>query len=160
MFLIKKTIFIFFLAIISSCTLPSFSITNPISDINVSIDAPNDRYNMLLKKYLKRDFHNTKNLIPQFILKARISYNSTQTLAVAGSDEINSTRATVEYSLIDANTNLLIKSGSITTFPALSGSSSSLYINEKSNELIKERLSQSSAKKLYMLIKIALRKLN
>ena len=81
-------------------------------------------------------------------------------MSLSGSAVLNSTKAIVKYSLVDNNTNTLIKSGSIKTFPALSSSSNSLYSNEESIKHIKERLSQSSANKLYLLIKVILRKLD
>ena len=91
-------------------------------------------------------------------MKANISFTSDETLSVSGTSVLKSTKANTTYSLIDKNSNLLIKSGSINTFPALSSSSNSLYSNEKSIENIKERLSLSSAKKLFILTKMILRK--
>ena len=81
-------------------------------------------------------------------------------MSVSGLAVLNSTKAVVRYSLVDNSSNTLIKSGSIKTFPALSSSSNSLYSNEESLKHIKERLSQSSAYKLYLLTKVILRKLD
>ena len=99
-----------------------------------------------------------KSLKPQILLKAEISFSSAETLSVSGTSVLKTTKATITYSLIHEGSKLLIKSGSISTFPALSSSSNSLYSNEKSVENIKERLSLSSAKKLYILTKMILRK--
>ena len=107
---------------------------------------------------MKRNFNNKKSPKPQILLKANISFTSDETLSVSGISVLKSTKANTTYSLIDKNSNLLIKSGSINTFPALSSSSNSLYSNEKSIENIKERLSLSSAKKLFILTKMILRK--
>ena len=124
----------------------------------ITIDTPDDKYNIIFREYLKRNFNNKKSLKPQILLKANISFSSEETLSVSGTSVLKSTKANITYSLIDKNSNLLIKSGSINTFPALSSSSSSLYSNEKSIENIKERLTLSSAKKLYILTKMILRK--
>ncbi len=159
MFFIKK-FFVFLLLLFAfSCT--SNNITKKISTNNktIFIETPNDRYNILFKEYLKRKFNN-KDIKPRFILKTDISFNLNEKLSVSGLTVLNSTKALVNYSLVDNSSNILIKSGSIKTFPALSSSSNSLYSNEKSLEHIKERLSQSAANKLYMLTKIMLRKLD
>ena len=161
MFFIKK-IFVFLLLIITfGCT--SYDINEKTNSINlrtVSIETPSDRYNVIFKEYLKRKYNNKKNLKPRFILKADISFNSNETMSVSGLAVLNSTKAVVRYSLVDSGSNTLIKSGSIKTFPALSSSSNSLYSNEESLKHIKERLSQSSANKLYLLTKVILRKLD
>ncbi len=161
MFFIKK-IFVFLLLIITfGCT--SYDINEKTNSINlrtVSIETPSDRYNVIFKEYLKRKFYNNKNLKPSFILKTDIAFNSNETMSVSGLAVLNSTKAVVRYSLVDNGSNTLIKSGSIKTFPALSSSSNSLYSNEESLKHIKERLSQSSANKLYLLTKVILRKLD
>ena len=160
MFFIKK-IFVFLLLIITSgCTFYNINKTNSNNLRTVSIETPSDRYNVIFKEYLKRKFDNKKNLKPSFILKANISFNSNETMSVSGLAVLNSTKAIVKYSLVDNNSNNLIKSGSIETFPALSSSSNSIYSNEESIKHIKERLSQSSANKLYLLIEVILRKLD
>ena len=160
MFFIKK-IFVFLLLIITSgCTSYNINKTNPVNLRTVSIETPSDRYNVIFKEYLKRRFDNKKNLKPSFILKADISFSSNETMSVSGLAVLNSTKAFVRYSLVDNGSNTLIKSGSIKTFPALSSSSNSLYSNEESLKHIKERLSQSSANKLYLLTKVLLRKLD
>ena len=160
MFFIKK-IFVFLLLIITfGCTSYDINKTNSINLRTVSIETPSDRYNLIFKEYLKRKFDNKKNFKPSFILKAQISFNSNETMSVSGLTVLNSTKAVVRYSLVDNGSNTLIKSGSIKTFPALSSSSNSLYSNEESLKHIKERLSQSSANKLYLLTKVILRKLD
>jgi len=160
MFFIKK-IFVFLLLIITfGCTSYNIKKSNSINLRTVSIETPSDRYNILFKEYLKRKFDNKKNLKPSLTLKTGISFNSNETMSVSGLAVLNSTKAVVRYSLVDNSSNTLIKSGSIKTFPALSSSSNSLYSNEESIKHIKERLSQSSANKLYLLTKVILRKLD
>ena len=160
MFFIKK-IFVFLLLIITlGCTSYNINEINSINLRTVSIETPSDRYNVTFKKYLKRKFDDKNNLKPSFILKTDISFNSNETMSVSGLAVLNSTKAVVRYSLVDNSSNTLIKSGSIKTFPALSSSSNSLYSNEESLKHIKERLSQSSANKLYLLTKVLLRKLD
>ena len=160
MFFIKK-IFVFLLLIITfGCTSYNINKTNPVNLRTVSIETPSDRYNVIFKEYLKRKFDNKKNIKPNFILKTDISFTSNKTMSVGGLAVLNSTKAVVRYSLVDNGSNTLVKSGSIKTFPALSSSSSSLYSNDKSVKHIKERLSKSSANKLYILTKIILSNLD
>ena len=160
MFFIKKAIFLFLILSIVGCESNNYIKVSSIDEITITIDTPTDKYNLIFREYLKRNFNNKKSLKPQILLKANISFSSDETLSVSGTSVLKSTKANITYSLIDANSKLLIKSGSIKTFPALSSSSNSLYSNEKSIENIKERLSLSSAKKLYILTKMILRKLN
>ena len=158
MFFIKKAIFLFLILSIIGCVSNNNVKINPLDEMAITIDTPNDKYNIIFREYLKRNFNNKKSLKPQILLKANISFTSDETLSVSGTSVLKSTKANTTYSLIDKNSNLLIKSGSINTFPALSSSSNSLYSNEKSIENIKERLSLSSAKKLFILTKMILRK--
>ena len=158
MFFIKKVIFLFLILSIIGCTSNNHIKVSSIDEITITVDTPTDKYNLIFREYLKRSFNNKKSVKPQIILKANISFSSDETLSVSGTSVLKSTKANITYSLIDKNSKLLIKSGSINTFPALSSSSNSLYSNEKSIENIKERLSISSAKKLYILTKMILRK--
>jgi len=158
MFFIKKAIFLFLILSIIGCVSNNNVKISPFDEMAISIDTPNDKYNIIFREYLKRNFNNKKSPKPQILLKANISFTSDETLSVSGTSVLKSTKANTTYSLIDKNSNLLIKSGSINTFPALSSSSNSLYSNEKSIENIKERLSLSSAKKLFILTKMILRK--
>ena len=158
MFFIKKAIFLFLILSIIGCVSNNNVKISPFDEMAITIDTPNDKYNIIFREYLKRNFNNKKSLKPQILLKANISFTSDETLSVSGTSVLKSTKANTTYSLIDKNSNLLIKSGSINTFPALSSSSNSLYSNEKSIENIKERLSLSSAKKLFILTKMILRK--
>ena len=158
MFFIKKAIFLFLILSITGCVSNNYLKVSPIHEMTITIDTPDDKYNIIFREYLKRNFNNKKNLKPHILLKADISFTSDETLSVSGTSVLKSTKANTTYSLIDENSKLLIKSGSINSFPALSSSSNSLYSNEKSIENIKERLSLSSAKQLFMLTKIILRK--
>ena len=158
MFFIKKAIFLFLILSVIGCASNNYIKVSSIDEITITIDTPTDKYNLIFREYLKRSFNNKKSVKPQIILKANISFSSDETLSVSGTSVLKSTKANITYSLIDKNSKLLIKSGSINTFPALSSSSNSLYSNEKSIENIKERLTLSSAKKLYILTKMILRK--
>ena len=158
MFFIKKAIFLFLVLSIIGCVSNNNVKVSSLDEMAITIDTPNDKYNIIFREYLKRSFNNKKSPKPQILLKANISFTSDETLSVSGTSVLKSTKANTTYSLIDKNSNLLIKSGSINTFPALSSSSNSLYSNEKSIENIKERLSLSSAKKLFILTKMILRK--
>ena len=159
MFFKKKIITLLLLITIFGCSTENIIKNNYINYKSISIETPKNKYNILLKEYLKRKFNNKKELKADLILKADISFTSNETLSLGNSKALNSTTGITKYSLIDNNSNSLIKSGSIKTFPALGSSSNSLYSNERSLDHIKERLSQSSAEKLYLLTNIILRKL-
>ena len=158
MFFIKKTIIFFFIIIIVGCTSNNLTQINYNNQKYITIETPNDKYNIIFRKYLKRKFSNGDKNKPNYVLKANVSFNSNETLSINGSAVLNSTKAVVKYSLTDLKSNLLIKSGLMQSFPALSSSSNSIYSNEKSLEHIKERLTHSSANKLYMLTVTNLRK--
>ena len=160
MFFVKINFFIVFLIIINGCGFSQDKLTSTKKLENINIETPNTRFNLILKKNLKRIFSNKSNNITKFILKSKISFISKDTLSSSGLNVLNSTKATVTYSLIDLKSGKTIKSGSFVSFPALSASSSSLYSNDISLIHIKERLSSSSAKKLYMHIKLIMQNLN
>jgi hypothetical protein len=116
MFFIKK-FFVFLVLIITfGCTSYDINKTNSINLRTVSIETPSDKYNVIFKEYLKRKFYNKKNLLPSFILKTDISFNSNETMSASGLAVLNSTKAVVRYSLVDNSSNTLIKSGSIRLF--------------------------------------------
>ena len=157
---IKIQFFIGFLILISGCTSYQDKLSTAKNLENISIETPNTKFNLTLKKHLNRTFNYKPSNITKFILKSKISFTSSNTLSASGLNLLKSIKATVTYTLINLQSGKTIKSGSIVTFPALSASSSSLYSNDVSLEHIKERLSISSAKKLYMHIKLIIQKLN
>ena len=157
MFVLKKLIFLSFLFLISNCSLNN--IQNP-SHSSFEIQTSNDKYNIYLKKHLERLFVNKENATNQYILSTTISFISTNTLSVSGTNELKSTKAIIRYNLRNKQTDEIINSGSIKSFSALSSSSSSFYSQQKSIEHIKERLTRDSAKSLYMHLKILVRRLN
>ena len=159
MFIFKKLIFLFIIVLINGCSLSNFENKKNVNNYSFEIDTPNDKYNLYLKENLKRFFHISDNKT-KFILKTNITFKSTETLSVSGQNILKSTKGRINYELINKNTNIIVKSGSIHTFPALSSSSNSLYTQEKSAEFIKERLTKSSAKSLYSRITIILRRLS
>ena len=158
MFVFKKLFFLSLLFLISGCTLNNFDKIQNINNLSIEVDTPNDNYNVHFKENLKRFFHIRDNT--KYLLKTNIAFNSTETLSVSGQNILKSTKAKIDYQLINKNTNVVVKSGSFNTFPALSSSSNSLYSKEKSIEHIKERLTKSSAKSLYTRIKMIIRRLS
>ncbi len=158
MFVFKKLFFLSLLFLISGCTLNNFDKIQNINNFSIEVDTPNDNYNVHFKENLKRFFHIRDNT--KYLLKTKITFNSTETLSVSGQNILKSTKAKIDYQLTNKNTNVVVKSGSFNTFPALSSSSNSLYSKEKSIEHIKERLTKSSAKSLYMRIKMIIRRLS
>lgn len=160
MSIVKNILFIFFILLISNCSLSKLQKFENKINYSVEIDTPNDKFNTYLGEHLKRLFFVKDNLKKNYVIKSQITFQSTETLSVNGNNKLKSTKARVEYQLINTNTNKIISSGSIFTNPALSSSSSSFYAQQKSIEHIKERLVKSSANSLFMRINIALRKLS
>ena len=159
MFIFNKLIFIFFIFLINGCTLNKLEEIRDFNNFSIEIYAPNDKYNLYFKEYLKRYFK-VSDEKAKYLLKTTIKFESTRTLSVSGQNVLKSTKAKIDYQLTNKNTNDILKSGSISSFPALSSSSNSLYTQEKSVDHIKERLTKSSAKTLYTHVKIIIRRLN
>ena len=159
MSIFKNLVFISLIVLISGCTLNNFERVQNINNYSIEVDTPNDNYNLHFKENLKRFFH-VDDIKTKYLLKTRITFNSTNTLSVSGQSVLKSTKARVDYQLINKVTNIVVKSGSIKTFPASSSSSSSLYTQEKSINHIKERLTMISAKSLYMRINVIIRRLS
>ena len=145
---------------ISNCSLTKLQKFENQINYSVEIDTPNDKFNTYLGEHLKRLFFVKDNLKKNYVIKSNITFQSTDTLSVNGNNKLKSTKAKIEYQLINKNNNKIIKSGSVFTNPALSSSSSSFYAQQKSIEHIKERLVKSSANSLFMRINITLRKLS
>ncbi len=158
MFILKKLFLISLIILISGCTQYNFNKVKKINNFSIEIEAPNDKYNLYFKENLKRFFYVRDNK-EKYMLKTKITFETTKTLSVSGQNILKSTKARIDYKLINKNTNV-IKSGYINTFPALSSSSNSLYTQERSINHIKERLTKSSAKSLYRHIKIIISRLN
>ena len=125
--------------------------------------SDNINYNKCFESSFWRDeylFYNKDNGNRPFSLETTITFQSTETLSVSGLNILKLTKAKINYVLRNKETNLIIKSGSIDTFPSLSSSSNSLYSREKSIKHIKERLTKKSANSLYMKVIIILRRLS
>ena len=159
MFIFKKLIFLSLIIFITGCTQNNFEKIQKIYNYSIEVDTPNDNYNIYFKENLNRFFHLGDNKT-KYLLKTSITFNSTNTLSVSGQSVLKSTKGTIHYQLTNKNTKVVVKSGSFSTFPALSSSSNSLYTNEKSIEHIKERLTKSSAKSLYTRINVIIRRLS
>ena len=160
MYIFERLILICFIFFINNCSFNNVEKIEQTNNYSVQIETPNDKYNTYFKESLKRLFYETNNNTEFYVLKASITFQSTETLSVSGTNVLKSTKAKINYQLENKNTNKILKSGSISTFPALSSSSTSLYSQEKSIDHIKERLTKSAVKSLYMHINVKMRKLN
>ena len=160
MYVFKKIILICFIFFINNCSFSNLEKIEQTKNYSVQIETPNDKYNTYFKESLKRLFYQKNDNKEFYVLKASITFQSTETLSVGGTNVLKSTKAKINYQLENKNTNKILKSGSITTFPALSSSSTSLYSQEKGIDHIKERLIKSAVKSLYMHINIIMRKLS
>ena len=146
--------------LLSGCEFSKYQSKNLKYTHNINIETPNNKYDMLLKKHLDRLFNNPPKKDTNFILKSDILFTPNETLSVSGLNVLQSTKGTVQYSLINSKSGKILRSGYVVTFPALSSSSNSLYTNDVSLQHIKERLIFTSAKKLYLKIKLIMKKLN
>ena len=160
MFFKYKTTFIILFILSSGCSLNNLQQQNKLGDVSILIETPSDRDNVLLKENLKRLINTNQKSQSKYKLDASISYNSSETLSVRGLNVLNSTKATINYRLVEIGTEKLIKSGSFNSFPALSSSSSSLYSNEIARGHIKDRLNLVSAQKMKLILKVTLSRLN
>ena len=160
MYVFKKIILICFIFFINNCSFSNLEKIEQTKNYSVQIETPNDKYNTYFKESLKRLFYQKNDNTEFYILKASITFQSTETLSVSGTNVLKSTKAKINYQLEDKNKNKILKSGSFRTFPALSSSSTSIYSQEKSIDHIRERLTKSAVKSLYKHINIIMRKLN
>lgn len=160
MFFKYKTIFIILIILLSGCSLNNSYHQNELGNVSILIETPSDRDNVLLRENLKRLINTNQKSQSKYKLDASISYSSSETLSVRGLNVLNSTKATINYRLVEIDTEKVIKSGSFNSFPALSSSSSSLYSNEIAWGHIKDRLNLISAQKLKLILKVTLSRLN
>ena len=160
MFFKYKTIFIILFILLSGCSLNNLQQQNKLGKVSILIETPPDRDNVLLRENLKRLINTNQKSQSKYKLDASISYNSSETLSVRGLNVLNSTKAIINYRLVEIDTEKVIKSGSFNSFPALSSSSSSLYSNEIARGHIKDRLNLISAQKMKVILKVTLSRLN
>ena len=160
MYVLKHVIIIFFFFFINNCSFIDSQENEQRNNYYIEIETPSDKYNIYFRESLKRFFYNQNNEATRYKLEASIKFQSTDTLSISGTSILKSTKAKINYLIKSKNTNKLLKSGSISTFPALSSTSTSLYSKEKSIEHIKKRLVKSSAKTLYMRINLLMRSLS
>ena len=160
MFFKYKTIFIILIILLSGCSLNNSYHQNELGNVSILIETPSDRDNVLLRENLKRLINTNQKSQSKYKLDASISYNSSETLSVGGLNVLNSTKAKINYKLVEIGTEKIIKAGSFNSFPALSSSSSSLYSNEIARGHIKDRLNLVSAQKMKLILKVTLSRLN
>ena len=160
MFFLKKIIIISLIFLMNGCLTKNSKEISDNNNFSIEIVTTDNKYNILFKEDLKRFFSTKHNSYKKYKLNTTITFQSTNTLSVSGTNVLNSTKASVNYYLKNNNTNKIIETGSFNTFPALSSSSSSLYTQQKSIDHIKERLVKSSAKSLYMRINIIISRLS
>ena len=155
-----KNVFIIIIFLLSACSINKLNYKNKLNGISILIETLSDKDNVLLKENLRRLINSNQNSQTKYKLVASISFNNTETLSVRGLQVLNSTKATIKYTIIENNNGNLIKSGSFVSFPALNSASNSLYSNEVAKGQIKERLNLLSAKKLYTILQVTLGRLN
>ena len=160
MYVSKHVIIIFFFFFINNCSFIDSQENEQRNNYYIEIETPSDKYNIYFRESLKRFFYNQNNEATRYKLEASIKFQSTDTLSISGTSILKSTKAKINYLIKSKNTKKLLKSGSISTFPALSSTSTSLYSREKSIEHIKKRLVKSSAKTLYIRINLLMRSLS
>ena len=160
MFFKYKNLFLIIVTLLSACSINNLNHKNKLNNLSILIESPSDRDNILLKENLRRLINHNQNSQTKYKLKASISVNNTEILSVRGLQVLNSTKAIINYTIIEINNGNLIKSGSFVSFPALNSASNSLYSNEVAKVHIRERLNLLSAKKLYTILQVTLGRLN
>tara|TARA_X000000950_G_scaffold73902_1_gene92202 strand:+ start:350 stop:793 length:444 start_codon:yes stop_codon:yes gene_type:complete len=146
--------------LLSACSINNLQYKNKLNDLSISIETPSDRDNVLLKENLRRLINSNQNSQIKYKLKASITFKNAETLSVRGLQVLKSSKAIINYSIIDNVNGNMIKSGSFVSFPALNSTSESLYSNEVAKIQIKDRLNLLSAKRVYTVLRVALGKLN
>ena len=160
MFFKYKIVLIIFITIFSACSVNNLQHKNKLNNLSISIETPSDRDNVLLRGNLRRLINSNEISQIKYKLIAAISFNNTETLSVRGLQVLNSSKAVINYTIIENNNGNLIKSGSFVSFPALNSASNSLYSNEVAKVQIKDRLNLLSAKKMYTILQITLGRLH
>ena len=159
-FIIKKILLICSMILVFGC---SSSNKNTSVDSNISlitIETADDKDNILFKEYLKRTFKPINNMSHKFLLKATISYSTTNALSLSGLDSFDRSTAIVNYQLYSKETNKLIKSGSLNSFTSFGSTSSSLYTNDINLKFVKERLNLNASIKLKNYLNMILRRMS
>ena len=160
MFFKYKIVLIIFITIFSACSVNNLQHKNKLNNLSILIETPSDRDNVLLKENLRRLINGNQNSQIKYKLIAAISFNNTETLSVRGLQVLNSSKAVINYTIIENSNGNLIKSGSFISFPALNSASNSLYSNEVAKVQIKDRLNLLSAKKMHTILQITLGRLH
>ena len=156
----KKILLICSFFFIISCSLSNKNISDNSNIHLITIETADDKDNILFNEYLKRTFKPIKNMSHKFLLKATISYSTTNALSVGGLNPFDKTTAIVNYQLYSKETNKLIKSGSLNSFSSFGSTSSSLYTNDINLKFVKERLNLNASIKLKNYLNIILRRLS
>jgi len=160
MFFKYKNIFIILVILLSACSINNLHHRNKLNNLSILIETPSDRDNVLFKENLRRLINSNQNSQIKYKLKASISFKITETLSVRGLQILKSSKAIINYSIIDNDDGSIIKSGSFVSFPSLNSTSKSLYSNEVAKIQIKDRLNLLSAKRMYTVLRVALGRLN
>ena len=160
MFFKYKIVLIIFITIFSACSVNNLQHENKLNNLSILIETPSDRDNVLLKENLRRLINSNQISQIKYKLIAAISFNNTETLSVRGLQVLNSSKAVINYTIIENNNGNLIKSSSFVSFPALNSASNSLYSNEVAKVQIKDRLNLLSAKKMHTILQITLGRLH
>ena len=161
MFILLKRYFILVSFIfLNACASVNLKSPIVIDLSNVTIETPMDKDNILFREHLIRIFKSKSNISKKFILKASISFTSSDTLSVSGLKKLSKTIAKVNYNLYDISSMKLIESVFIKSSPSIGSTSNSFYAKDAGIKQTKERLNMSTAKKMFLHLNILLRRLN
>ena len=126
----------------------------------MSIQTAQDKNNFFFKEQLKRILKPHYDKPHKFILNASIKFVKKSTLSNSGLSSLTKITGIVTYSLHNSETNQLIKSDSIKSFPVIGDTSSSMYSQDTNVKFIKERLTINLSQRLSTRIKVLLRKMS
>ena len=82
MFLKNKFFIIILIILLSNCSINNLNKNNKLNNVAIYIETPTDKDNVLLKENLRRLIKSNQNSQLKYILKAKISYSSSETLSV------------------------------------------------------------------------------
>ena len=142
--LLHICIIIFFFGCSNISSVPKYPLL-------VNLKVQQDKYSLILKHHFYKNFNISETNIDKILVKANLSFNSSNALSNSGSNNLTIINGIVNFKIFDNSNTKIIKSGSISS-SINTGSVSSLYGVDKNNEFAKERISKYLASKLHKII--------
>ena len=123
---------------------------------SVILDVQQDKYSLILKHYFYKNFQNYNKDLAKFIVKTKLTFNTSNALSNDGSNNLKIIKGIVDFKIFNSSNSQIIKSDSISS-SINAGNVSSLCSIDENNNFVKERLSKYLASKLYKKILLNLK---